>query len=365
MSSTDSPKHQPPAPEKLRFSWRELPAITAHLPGTGGEARAELEDFVVTEIPSYLPSGAGEHAYALVEKRGLATRDLIVALRQMGVPEREVGVAGQKDKHAVTRQWLSAPARYASCLEALNDIEGVRVLSISRHRNKLHVGHLRGNRFEVRIRRPEPNWEPHAQGILTHLSSAGLPNYFGPQRFGRFNTNAAEGMQVLRGEDVPGGRGLHRFFINALQAMVFNWMLKRRIEQGLFARVLAGDMAQKHDTGGMFLAEDAELESPRAGRLEISATLPLYGRQVRLSPGDAGALEREALDYFGASWSDFSTLRGDRRISRVKPSDVSLEPTEDGYIVRFTLPSGVYATCLLRELTKVERAADPSSLIPL
>ena len=45
--------------EKLRFDWRDLPAVTAHLQGTGGRMRQEMEAFVVTGIPSYLPSAPG------------------------------------------------------------------------------------------------------------------------------------------------------------------------------------------------------------------------------------------------------------------------------------------------------------------
>ena len=138
------------------------------------------------------------------------------------------------------------------------------------------------------------------------------------------------------------------------QSQLFNRLLKRRIELGAFAHVLSGDMAQKHDTGGVFRVEEADKESVRAERLEISATLPLYGKNVLVSDGDAGELERETLEYFAISAEDFNLIPGSRRISRVRLDDVLLEAADDGYIVRFTLPKGAFATCLLRELTKVE-----------
>ena len=340
--------------EKLRFDWADLPAITAHLQGTGGTLRESLEDFFVAEIPSYLPSGSGSHAYALIEKRGLTTRDLINALKEQGIRERDIGVAGQKDKYAVTQQWISVPDESAKSLEALDEINGVRILAASRHKNKLGLGHLRGNRFEVRIRDAEPDCVTRAEVILDELKAVGLPNYFGPQRFGRFNTNIEDAMRLVRGESVPGGRGLHRFFLAALQSHLFNWMLKNRIERGLYASVLTGDMAQKHDTGGVFCVEQPDVENPRAERIEISATLPMYGKKVRVSTSNAGDMEREALDYFGLKWIDFRRLRGDRRNSRVRLDDISIEPTEDGYLVKFTLPKGSFATSLLREFMKVE-----------
>ncbi|MGH2544379.1 MAG: tRNA pseudouridine(13) synthase TruD, partial [Ardenticatenaceae bacterium] len=238
--------------EKLRFRWDDLLAVTAHLPGTGGETRTVPEDFVVTEMPSYLPSGTGVHLYAYVEKRGLTTRDLVNALKKQGVPERAIGVAGLKDKQAVTRQWLSVPQEFADCLDALEQLEGVSILEKSRHGNKLGVGHLRANRFEVTVHDSLPDSLARAQAILHHIKTVGLPNYFGPQRYGRFNSNAQDAMRLVRGEMISGGRKLHDFFLVALQSHLFNWMLTRRIERGLYDRVVKGDMAQKHDTGGMF-----------------------------------------------------------------------------------------------------------------
>ena len=344
--------------EKLRFDWRDLPAVTAHLPGTGGRMRSEMEDFVVTEIPSYLPSGAGDHAYAYIEKRGLATMDLVRHLQRQGVPERDVGFAGQKDKYAVARQWLSVHEEYASQLETLADLEGVEVLELSRHRNKLGLGHLRGNVFELRVRGPVSNWQPRAEAIAARLQSVGLPNYFGPQRFGYFNTNASDAVRLIRGERVRGGRRMHKFYRSALQSHIFNTLLKLRIEGGTYDGIISGDMAQKHETGGMFVVDDPEAESKRALALEISAVLPMYGKKVKPSAGSAGEMEAGVLSDLGLEWRDFRGVHGARRASRVKLVDLNLTPAADGYVARFTLPKGSYATCLMRELMKVEGDSD-------
>ena len=112
---------------RYRFDWRELPEVSAGLPGTGGETRRVPEDFRVVEIPSYLPSGEGSHAYAFVEKSGLATLDVVKALRDRGVPERAVGFAGRKDKHAITRQWFSVREEYEEELHSLSDVEAGEV----------------------------------------------------------------------------------------------------------------------------------------------------------------------------------------------------------------------------------------------
>ena len=97
---------------------------------------------------------------------------------------------------------------------------------------------------------------------------------------------------------MPGGHRLKRFFVSALQSQLFNYELKLRLERGLYGRVLAGDWAKKHDTGGVFRVEDEEVENERAARLEISATQPPLrqkgarerGRGGRVGGGGLGAL---------------------------------------------------------------------------
>lgn len=346
---------------KLKFDWRDLPAVTAHLPGTGGRIRSEIEDFVVTELPSYLPSGAGDHVYAYVEKRGLATMDLVRHLQRQGVPERDVGFAGQKDKYAVARQWLSVHQQYSSQLESLADVEGVEVLELSHHRNKLGLGHLRGNSFELRVREPVSDWQPRAEAIVAHLQTVGLPNYFGPQRFGHFNTNASDAVRLIRGERVQGGRQMHKFYRSALQSHIFNTLLKLRMEGGNYGGIISGDMAQKHETGGTFIVDDPAAESVRAQAMEISAVLPMFGKKVKPSVGLAGEMEAGVLAELQLEWQDFRAAHGARRTSRVKLEDVSLTPAEEGYLVSFTLPKGSYATCLMRELTKVEETPNSPS----
>ena len=106
-------------------------AASGRLPSTGGVLRTPIEDFEVEEIPSYLPSGPGAHAYAFIEKRGLTTRDVVDAIVEAGAPRGSVGFAGQKDKYAVARQWISVPAEQEAALKSLDDVEGVRVLEAS------------------------------------------------------------------------------------------------------------------------------------------------------------------------------------------------------------------------------------------
>ena len=130
--------------------------MSRDVPGTGGSVRHLPEDFIVTERPLYLPDGNGSHAYALVEKRKPYHERLgscLAASRLGGDADRGGRL---KDKHALTRQWLSVPNRFAAALEALDEVAGVRVLETSRHSNKLGIGHLLGNHFRVRVRDVSP-----------------------------------------------------------------------------------------------------------------------------------------------------------------------------------------------------------------
>jgi tRNA pseudouridine13 synthase len=338
---------------KLTFRWADFPPVTSFLPGTGGVVRTLPEDFCVEELPLYLPQGHGSHAYALVEKRNLTTRDLVLALMREGLKEKEIGVAGLKDKQAVTRQWLSVPNKHATHFAALERLEGVKVLETSRHQNKLGMGHLKGNRFTIRVRQTEPDAVAKAQAILEVLGRVGVPNYFGPQRFGRYGRNALDGYNLVQGETLPGGYHLKGFFISALQSLVVNHLLARRIAENIFDSVVLGDWAKKHDTGGVFKVE-TESEAERAKRFEISATLPLFGKKVKLSESKAGELEGDILNFLELTWVKFASRRGDRRYSRLPLGEVKLQATSDGYSVEFDLMRGAFATSLIRELLKTD-----------
>ena len=357
----------------LTFRWSDLPTATPDLPGCGGRLRAAPEDFLVRELPLYLPSGQGSHAYARVEKVGWTTRDLQRTLVDAGVPVAQIGVAGLKDKIARTEQWLSVPRRHeAVAWAALDALEGVRVLETSRHVNKLAVGHLRGNAFRIRVRGATPDAAERVRAVAARLAAIGVPNYFGPQRFGRHGHNAIDGWKLVRGERVPGDQRLKRFFMSALQSQLFNLGLADRIRDGLYRSVVEGDWARKHDTGGTFAVVDPAVEGPRAEALEISATLPLYGKKVRPSPAVAGEREARVLEALGLRWTDLVRRHGDRRLTRIAGVAVEVDGSEavgEGVELwlDFELPKGSYATTLLRELMKVDVDApvdDPSSSGP-
>jgi tRNA pseudouridine13 synthase len=337
-----------------------LPFVTADLPGSGGTLRASPEDFRVDEVPAYLPSGAGPHLYLRVEKRGRTTPDVLRALaRALGVPERDAGDAGLKDRDAVTTQWLSFPAAQDPDPAAL-EAPGLRVLEVSRHANKLRAGHVRANRFSIAVRGGDLS---RARAAADALRSRGFANLFGPQRFGTEGRNAEIGKAILSGAPTPEARRagrdrfLRRLSISAYQALLFNRWLAERLSDGLFAAALRGDVMKKLDTGGLFTCEDPAADGPRVERFEISPAGPMFGHKLRPAAHEALAREERILATEGTTLAAFARgggeAEGTRRAARLAV-DVALEPLPDGYRASFELPKGSYATVLMRELVKAE-----------
>ena len=164
------------------------------------------------------------------------------------------------------------------------------------------------------------------------------------------------GVAVTQDAVAVGGEFTYRFRAEQVGTYWYHshQVSHEQVQRGLFGGVVTGDWAKKRDTGGVFMVEDAELEAPRALGGDISATLPLYGKKVRVSSLEAGALELETLTHFGLTWADFTARKGSRRPSRIFLEDVSLTPEPDGFALAFTLQKGSFATSVLREVTKTE-----------
>lgn len=318
--------------------------------------KAAPEDFEVEELPAYEPCGEGEHLFLWVEKRGLSTPEAAKVLaRHLGVPEREVSWAGLKDRQAVARQWMCVPARGAGRAEGLEH-PSLRVLRAERHRNKLRSGHLRGNRFSLRIRGAR---EPGAvREVLSALAAAGVPNYFGEQRFGREAKNAEMGKALLLGGPAAArtDRLRRKLYLSAFQSLLFNRALAARVRSGTMARVLLGDVLKRGDSGGEFVCRDVSADQPRVDRFEVSPSGPLFGPKMLPAASEVAEAEAELLAEEGVRLEDFARgggeTKGGRRPYRVRLEEP--EASEDGsdLLIRFALPAGSYATVVMRELMK-------------
>lgn len=340
----------------------DFPFITEHLPGIGGTIKDEPEDFFVEEIPSYEPLGIGEHVYLFVEKKNLSTQELIqVASETFQVPAGTIGLAGLKDKFAVTRQRISVPRINEQDAYKIEKDERIKVLWARRHKNKLRVGHLRGNKFRIIVRHARADGFEIAQSILDELKRKGLPNYFGKQRFSN-KANVLLGRKLIR-SNKRYNWGKNKFAIEVYQSYLFNQYLAERIRRRWFDVLLTGDVAIRHATGGLFIVEDDAKELSRFESFEISPTGPIFGYDM---PGaktqmssDPHRLEEEVLGREGLSFQMLEDMRlkrakiyGARRATRIPITDVNLERSNQELALEFFLPKGSYATVLLREVMK-------------
>lgn len=331
--------------------------VTADLPGCGGRIKVEPEDFQVEEIPAYEPSGAGEHLYLWVRKRDVDTPQTARAIaRALALSPDDVGYAGLKDRRAVTWQYFSVPASAEARLGAFAD-ERIQILRSARHGNRLRTGHLRGNRFRVRIR--EADSEGAARAVVTALAERGFANFFGSQRFGRSDDNADLGRRLLKGERLPRrpSRFERKLYLSAFQSLLFNALLERRLQERTWSTARTGEVMKKVDSGGVFRCTDPAADQPRVDAFEISPAGPIFGPKMVEAEAVPAAEEAEALAAHGVSLDEFRRGKGEtegaRRAQRLPLRDLELTCEASDLWLAFQLPKGSYATVVLAEVMKV------------
>lgn len=333
---------------------------TAHGGPLGrGEYRAVAEDFVVEECLGFAPEGEGEHLWLWVQKRDLTTLDVARRLaRACEVRPRDVGFSGMKDRVAVTRQWLSVhlPGREAPADldERLGDAQ-LRLIEQCRHPRKLKRGVHRGNRFSLRVTGPAIE-HPDFSRRWRQLSEQGVPNYFGPQRFGPDGRNLARARGILargwRKRDDRDG-----MMLSTARSYLFNDLLARRLADGNWARPLEGDVLMLDGSASQFVAESVdEALLERAAGLDLHPSGPLWGTGRSLARGEAAGYERGLADDHAELCAalERAGVRLARRALRVRLTAPEWRrvPGSAGPEVHlaFELPRGAFATSVLREL---------------
>jgi tRNA pseudouridine13 synthase len=346
------------------------PRITDALPPIGGRIKDTTEDFRVEEIPLYGPSGEGQHVYVRLTRQSMTTRDVEERLASIfDLKHRAIGYAGKKDKRAVTTQTFSLDLPSIDLDEVRDRLqaeENFDIVWVERHRNKIKQGHLIGNKFTVVVSDLDVTTEEaldRASEISAQLKAHGLPNFYGEQRFGNEGDNAERGLDIIKGREREGRRWLRRLLTNAYQSELFNRWLARRIESDRFDTLLAGDVAKKTDTGGLFDVEDVEAERPRFRRRDITYTGPMYGSELWWASDEAGALERQVFEASDVTVDelDDAGLRGSRRRAAIFLDDIEIDEHPRGLEFVFSLPKGAYATVLIREFTGAESQSLRSS----
>ena len=331
------------------------------------------DDFVVTEIPLYEFSGEGEHIIVKFRKKDLTTWDAIrIFSEYLGCKGKDIGYAGLKDKNAMTIQHISIPKQYEDKLNSFNH-EQIKILELTKHNNKIKIGHLKGNRFFIRLKRVNVIDAKKIEQAIQTIATFGMPNYFGFQRFGIEGDNYKKGERIIKGELKEKNRKLKRMFINSYQSYLFNNWLSKRIEISKLVegfkpneiyeklelpldvvkqmkqqkhpfKLIPGDLMSHYPFGRVFHVENLEEESQKFLQRDRVATGLLCGKRVKKSDGLAQNIEKE----FDLNIQE----DGARRFSWVFADDIetNFKEEKNWMEIQFTLPKGSYATEFIAEV---------------
>lgn len=324
-------------------------------PQGSGLLKASPEDFVVIEDLGFEPDGEGEHILVRILKNGCNTRFVADALAKfLKIHAREVSFAGQKDKHAVTEQWLCArvPGKNMPDLSAFQ-LEGCKVLEYARHKRKLRLGALKGNAFTLVLR--EISHRDEVESRLQAINTGGVPNYFGAQRFGIGGSNLQGALRWAESYAPVRDRNKRSFWLSAARSALFNQIVSERLKKTDFNQVVDGDALQLAGRGSWFVAtqeEQAELQR-RVDEKELMVTASLPGSGEWGTQRDAQAFEQSAIAEETALQSLLlrEKVEASRRAMLLYPQQLRWNWWDDVTVeLRFWLPAGSFATSVVREL---------------
>ena len=292
-----------------------------------GLLKANPEDFVVVEDLGFEPDGEGEHILVRILKNGCNTRFVADALAKfLKIHAREVSFAGQKDKHAVTEQWLCA---------------------------RVPGKEMPGNAFTLVLR--EVSNRDDVEQRLIDICVKGVPNYFGAQRFGIGGSNLQGALRWAQTNTPVRDRNKRSFWLSAARSALFNQIVAERLKKADVNQVVDGDALQLAGRGSWFVATTEELAElqRRVNDKELMITAALPGS------GEWGT-QREALAFEQAAVAAETELQAllvrekveaARRAMLLYPQQLSWNWWDDVTVeIRFWLPAGSFATSVVREL---------------
>jgi len=332
-------------------------------PPLEGDLRCAPDDFRVEEVLGFRAHGSGEHLLVTVRKTGANTIDIARALARIaGVAPVAIGFAGLKDRDAVTVQHFTVqlPGRDPPDFAPLSDAGG-EVVALERHDRKLRRGALEGNRFRI-VMRGVTGDRARAEVTLAHMIERGVPNYFGPQRYGRDGANLAAAADMLAKRGRRPGRERRGMLISAARSFLFDRVLAARVEAGTWDRLLEGDVVALAGSHSHFRYDASDPALPaRLASFDVhpSGPLPGAGGRALETEGAARDVEQAALADF-TPWIDaLAAMRvdADRRALRVSARSFEIAFEGEALVASFFLPAGSYATTFLRELVADRRVA--------
>ena len=436
----------------------DLPYATADLPGIGGAIKRVPASFRVDELPPPPPdnlvnAGGACHYWIVIQREGMNTHDVQDFLASvLGYPDaKEIGASGLKDKRALCTQTFSVPSysrklcRHVTKEEIVTlivnhpgdihvQIIGTPQCSSKKLRRSMHAG----NRFEIVISSltsKDLNESLRlANAVRKRLESEGWPNYYGEQRFSKGTQGAVRGarlLESLQSAERGGSRKRLRasmtksrhkmLMLSAYSSMFFNLWLSKRIQSGMFGKLVEGDLVEKlggtrhvvlplvpSAAGGGAAASSSTTtvpstssssaapstsstttttpslskkkyvppqsfatNSPNSSVLlqefhasQLTYTGPMYGFRLERPPENTPAyvMEEEISQLSTVEEATYRMVNvfGTRRAGRLALAHMELDIQKhaDGLVFSFSLPNGAYATSFLREFMKVPVTED-------
>lgn len=327
------------------------------LPPVCAVIRSQPEDFEVSEELGFEPDGDGEHCLLSVRKRALNTQDVARQLAQLaGVPERDVGYCGMKDRNAVTRQWFSVGLAGRSEPD-WSSLDGpdLQVCEQARHRRKLRRGVHRRNHFRLRLRGLQGDVDALSDRLVA-VSAQGVPNYFGEQRFGRNAANLERARAWFCGEARRPRRHQQGLYLSAARSFLFNRLLAVRVGRGCWQAPAVGDVCMLAGSRSFFTLGESDGDiDERVRQGDVQLALPLWGKGGQAAGGLVCQQQSASLAPY-SSLCEGLVAAGAKlqyRPSRQLPDDFCWQFCDDGeLLLSFALERGSYATAVLRELVQ-------------
>jgi len=321
-----------------------------------GVIRTNPEDFKVTEINDIELSGAGEHLWLYIQKKGCNTDWVANQLSNVcQVPRRQVGYAGLKDRHAVTQQWFSVQLSKVTDIKKIESAlpDEVTILKSNKHSRKIKTGQLEANQFEIVVRDIKGDKE-QIENNINKVIKNGVPNYFGPQRFGHDMGNIQKAQDWFSGTYKAKTKNLKSLLISTSRSHIFNTIVAQRIKNNTWYTPIQGDILQLNKSHSWFHSSDAtpvEI-TKRLNEFDVHLTAAMYGEDDVQSRDECEILETNIASKFPIYQTGFEKyrLKQDRRAMRICPIDLTYEWIDEYLKLTFQLTPGAYATGILREI---------------
>ncbi len=332
-----------------------------------GHLRVQASDFVVIEHHDMTFTGVGEHWWFKIQKTNSNTAWVATQLASAcKIPARQVGYAGLKDRHAVTQQWFSVQLPKIKDLAAVKDRlpDEVEIIEEHWHQSKIKTGQLKHNEFNLIIR----DMVGDKQSINEHIERVkqqGVPNYFGPQRFGHHMGNVTQAEDWFSGRRKINNKKMRGLLLSTARSHIFNTILAERIKTGYWLHPMTGDIVQLDQSHSWFPiteAETAELNH-RLNTFDLHLTAALWGDDELPVTDQCAEFEQHIADQFPLYQQGLAQhrLKHDRRAMRLQVNDLQYQWDQDDLKLYFKLVPGAYATSVVREICHTtDRQAETS-----